>query len=112
MIERSSGDCRKPLVGFRLPAGVAALGDAQNRAYVVGDLKKPAGIRVSMTIVGNALREHEIQRNMQRSAHGIPAVVIIRSNGIESLEARQPLKTNAPRSERWHPRCPRHAHGE
>ena len=59
----------KPLMGPRLPASIIVLENAQNRAYVVRHLEKPAGIRIGVPIVRDVLSEHKIQRIMQRRAH-------------------------------------------
>ena len=82
----------KPLMGLRLPASIIVLGNAQNRAHVVRHLEKPAGIRIGVPIVRNVLREHKIQRIMQRRADSALPIVVIHGDGIEGLEIRQAIE--------------------
>lgn len=82
----------KPLMSLRLSASIIVLGDAQNRAYVVRHLEKSAGIRIGVPIVCDVLREHKIQRIMQRRADSALPIVVTHSDGIEGLEIRQVIE--------------------
>ena len=82
----------KPLMGLRLPASIIVLGNAQNRAYVVRHLEKSASIRIGAPIVCDVLREHKIQRIMQRRADSALPIVVIHGDGIEGLEIRQAIE--------------------
>lgn len=50
-LHETSAVAEKPLMGFRLPSGIVVLRGAQNRACVVRDLKKSAGIGVGVPAV-------------------------------------------------------------
>ena len=73
-------------------ASIIVLGNANNRAYVVRHLEKTAGIRIGVPVVRDVLREHKIQRVMQRRADSALTIVVIHGDGIEGLEIRQAIE--------------------
>ncbi len=79
-------------MGLRLPASIIVLGNAQNRAYVVRHLEKSASIRIGVPIICDVLREHKIQRIVQRRADSALPIVVIHGNGIEGLKIRQAIE--------------------